>query len=198
MSSAKDIEDALRRASCTASETVRRRLWKDIAERRQPRPGPTPDDPRAAGSRTIHRSSVPRLAAAAAVIAAVSFLLGRSSLGPPPFGPVAEPVAADAGDTVVVSKDLVACVNAARLFKKFGMDDRMNRALDCASRLLPPEVIAADSAAANVLVAGDEASESQAAPADRNHTPGQRRSAPSGRRMLAESLGGYYHASKLD
>ncbi len=84
MSSAKDIEDAIRRASCAASETVRRHTWKDIAQRRHPRPG----DTRAARGRMIRRSSVPRLAAAAAAII-IAVVLGWNIVGGPAMATVA-------------------------------------------------------------------------------------------------------------
>ena len=138
------------------------------------------------------------LSAAAVVIASVSFLLGRSSTGPRLSQPVAEPVVADAGDTVVVSKDLLACVSAARLFKRLGMEDRMNRALDCAGRLLPREAIAAGSATESMFAAGGGAVESQGGHVGRSHKPDQHQPAESVNGILAEFVGGYYHASKMD
>lgn len=88
MSSAKDIEDAIRRAGCEAPETVQRRLWKDITERRPLRPGTTPGDTRAAQSRTMRRSSIPRLAAAAAVLI-IAVVLGWNMIGGPGMATVA-------------------------------------------------------------------------------------------------------------
>lgn len=146
----------------------------------------------------VRRWRLAALSAAAVAIASVSFLLGRSSIDPRLSQPVAEPVVADAGDTVVVSKDLVACVSAARLFKQLGMEDRMNRALDCAGRLLPREAIAAGSATESMLATGGEAVESQGGYVGRSHKPGQRRPAESANGVLAESLGGHYHASNMD
>ena len=80
------------------------------------------------------------LAAAAVLIAAVSFLLGRHSL-PEPAGegtPVVAPIVAQA-QGVAVPNDLVAWLDAARLFRQLGMPDRMGRAVDRASRLLPAD-----------------------------------------------------------
>ena len=78
------------------------------------------------------------LSAAAVLIAAVSFLLGRHSLPEPGAEktPVVTPIAAG-GQGVTVPNDLVAWLDAARLFRQLGMPDRMGRAVDRASRLLP-------------------------------------------------------------
>lgn len=76
--------------------------------------------------------------AAAVLIAGVSFLLGRHSLpkAAPETAPVVTPVAAET-QGVAVPNDLVAWLDAARLFHQVGMPDRMGRAVDRASRLLP-------------------------------------------------------------
>jgi hypothetical protein len=81
-------------------------------------------------SRTWWRAG--SLSAAAVLIAGVSFLLGQHSLP----APVAAPVAAEIRG-VAVPNDLVAWLDAARLFHQLGMPDRMGRAVDHASRLLP-------------------------------------------------------------
>ena len=133
------------------------------------------------------------LSAAAVFIAAVSFLLGRHSAPPSAVGPlIASP------DTVAVPKDLVASLSAARLFKQLGMEDRMNRALDCADRLLRREAIAASSAGGLVLSGADEVVESQAGYVSPSHQPGSPPPVEGVNRILAESLGGYYHASEMD
>ncbi len=87
-------------------------------------------------SRTWWR--VGSLSAAAVLIAGVSFLLGRHSLPKPvpETTPVATPVATET-QGVAVPNDLVAWLDAARLFHQLGMPDRMGRAVDRASRLLP-------------------------------------------------------------
>jgi hypothetical protein len=82
------------------------------------------------------------LSAAAVFIAGVSFLFGRYSAPQP----VANQMTANASDTVAVARDLVVWLEAARLFKQLGMEDRMSRALDRAARLLPREAIIAESA----------------------------------------------------
>ena len=80
------------------------------------------------------------LSAAAVLIAAVSFLLGRNSLPEPvrEAVPVVTPVAAGT-QGVAVPNDLVAWLDAARLFRQLGMPDRMGRAVDHASKLLPAD-----------------------------------------------------------
>ncbi len=87
-------------------------------------------------SRTWWRAG--SLSAAAVLIAGVSFLLGRHSLpkAVPETAPVVTPVAART-QGVAVPNDLVAWLDAARLFHQLGMPDRMGRAVDRASRLLP-------------------------------------------------------------
>ncbi|MCL5282659.1 MAG: hypothetical protein M1376_22470 [Planctomycetes bacterium] len=91
---------------------------------------------RARRSRT--RQWAGSLSAAAVLIAGVSFLLGRYSLPKPApeTAPVVTPVAAETRG-VPVPNDLVAWLDAARLFHQLGMPDRMGRAVDRASRLLP-------------------------------------------------------------
>jgi hypothetical protein len=139
------------------------------------------------------------LAAAAVVIAAISFLLGRSSVGPRLLQPVAEPVVADAGDTVVVPKDLLACLSAARLFRQLGMEDRMNRALDCAGRLLPREAIGAGGATGPVFFAAvGDGIDSRGRQMGSGPKPGAPQSVDSMNRVLAGFLGGYDHASATD
>jgi hypothetical protein len=81
------------------------------------------------------------LSVAAVLIAAVSFLLGRHSL-PEPAGegaPVVVPIVAEA-QGVTVPNDLVAWLDAARLFRQLGMPDRMGRAVEHASKLLPADM----------------------------------------------------------
>jgi hypothetical protein len=83
-------------------------------------------------------------AAAAVLIAGVSFLGGRYSVmrrstGAPPGTPPVAAMVPRANGTVVVPGELVAWVNAARLFKQLGMEDRVGRALDRAGKLMPPD-----------------------------------------------------------
>jgi len=86
------------------------------------------------------------LAAAAVLIAGIAFFGGR--LSKPRTLPrnvdVAPQVAAEP-DGVTVPSDLVAWLDAARLFKQLGMEDRMARAVERAGRLLPYDAVAASS-----------------------------------------------------
>jgi hypothetical protein len=79
------------------------------------------------------------LSAAAVLIAAVSFLLGRGSAPAPATGPAI----AGAVDTVAVSSDLVVWLQAAQLFRQLGMEDRMAHAVERAGRLLPVDTVIA-------------------------------------------------------
>jgi hypothetical protein len=134
------------------------------------------------------------LSAAAVLIGGVSFLVGRYSAP----HTVANPTTVNASDTVTVSRDLVACLSAARLFKQLHMEDRMNRALDCAGRLLPREAIATGSAAGPMLAAGVEGFESPSRYGGSSPKPGSPQSAENVNRILAGYLGGYYHESGVD
>jgi hypothetical protein len=89
------------------------------------------------------------LSAAAVLIAVVSFLLGRGSAP----GPATGPAIAGTADTVTVPTELVVWLDAARLFGQLGMEDRMARAVERAGRLLPVDVLMADTAAPRVFAA---------------------------------------------
>ena len=133
-----------------------------------------------------------RLAAAAVFLAAVSFLAGRYS-APQPAPPTA---LAQAGDTVPVPSELVVWLDAARLFKQLGMEDRMNRALDCAGRLLPREASAAGGAPGPVFfAAGDDGIDRPGRRTGSGRQPEATRPAENVNRILAGFLGGYHHAS---
>jgi hypothetical protein len=123
-------------------------------------------------SRTWWRAG--SLSAAAVLIAGVSFLLGRHSLP----APVAAPVAAKT-QGVAVPNDLVAWLDAARLFRQLGMPDRMGRAVDHASRLLPADTALAGGATGPVVAAnggpdggfaGGPTSDATSRPADQRFT----------------------------
>jgi len=85
------------------------------------------------------------LAAAAVLIAGLAFLGGRLSV--PPASPRSvddAPQATAESESVTVSSDLVAWLDAARLFNHLGMQDRMSRAVERASRLLPADTFIAN------------------------------------------------------
>jgi len=54
------------------------------------------------------------------------------------------PRATAESDGVTVPSDLVAWLEAARLFRQLGMEDRMARAVERAGRLLPADTFIAD------------------------------------------------------
>jgi hypothetical protein len=128
------------------------------------------------------------LSAAAVVVASVSFLLGRGSVGPLLPPPVTGPVAANEGGAVVVSAELVAWLQAAQTFRQLGMQDRMARAVERAGRLLPADVIIADNGAGEVFVAAGSV-ESQKKLAEPMDGSGPRPSAEGINPILAQSLG---------
>ncbi len=142
----------------------------------------------AAFVRARRRSARGRLVAlgtAATLIAAVSFLLGRTS-APRPAPTV---TIADAGDTVAVPRELVAWVNAARLFKQLGMEDRAGRALDRAGRLMPHDMADADTGT-RPLVSGAEATgTSQERPPEEADPPDRRESFARVNRIVAQYSG---------
>jgi len=144
--------------------------------------------------RTRTRWHFAALSAAAVFIGGVSFLLGRGSMPQPATGPNINV----AGDTVAVPKELVACLSAARLFKQLHMEDRMNRALDCAGKLMPREAIATGGAAGSVFAAGGEGFGSQSRYVGSSPKQGSSQSVENVDRILAGYLGGYYHESGMD
>jgi len=75
-----------------------------------------------------------RFGLAAAFIAGASFLMGRY-LAPRSVTLLRpEPVAAAPAGTVTVSRELVAWLEAANLFRRLGMEERMTRALERAGQ----------------------------------------------------------------
>ena len=128
------------------------------------------------------------LAAAAIVIAGVSFLLGRVSLAPPEPLTAAVPTSITTAGQTAVPSDLVAWLEAARLFGQLGMDDRMARAINRAHELLPYDTATTGATTGLVVAAGGGAAESQA----HRLGPGRRadlhESVESVNRIMAQSL----------
>jgi len=87
-----------------------------------------------------------QLAAAAVLIAGFGFLGGRLSMPRtlPDSVDVAPMRVAAESDGVTVSSELVAWLDAARLFRQLGMQDRMARAVERAGKLLPVDTFIAD------------------------------------------------------
>jgi hypothetical protein len=95
------------------------------------------------------------LVVAAILIAGIAFFSGRLSAPPPLPGNVgiASQAAAESED-VAVPSDLVAWLDAARLFGRLGMQDRMARAVERAGRLLPADKGTMDDRTDQVFVGG--------------------------------------------
>jgi hypothetical protein len=147
----------------------------------------------AAFARRRHRRALWRrvgLSVAALVIAGVSFLLGRCSL--PPSAPTVAPVATvtpGAGQTVAVPGELVTWLQAARFFKQLGMPQRVARAYERASALLPEDMATAGRTTGSVLIAADGEIERANKPAAPVGPPGLPRAVESMSRIMAQSFG---------
>jgi len=128
------------------------------------------------------------LSAAAVVIASVSFLVGRSSMGPRLLQPVAEPVVAGAGEMVAVPNELVTWLQAAQLFRQLGMEDRMARAVERAGRLLPVDALMADTAAPRAFAAA-RSIENREECVEPMGMPGPNPSVQSVNQILAQAFG---------
>jgi hypothetical protein len=95
------------------------------------------------------------IAAAAVLIGGVAFLGGQLSVPRTlPRSIDVPPLAADEPDGVNVPSELVAWLEAARLFRQLGMEDRMARAVERAGRLLPAGTFVADGQTLRVFAAG--------------------------------------------
>ena len=136
------------------------------------------------------RWRIPALSAAAVLIAAVSFLCGRysmprSSAGPPPLGPraVADPA------TVAVPNDLVVWLDAARLFRQLGMEDRMARAVDRAGRLLPVDAVTACGETTPAFAVGSDVVAEELKHGDALGVPISHQPFENVNRILAQSFG---------
>jgi hypothetical protein len=129
-----------------------------------------------------------KLAAAAVLIAGVAFLGGRLSIPSKPIGNVVEarrPIVES--DGVTVPTELVAWVEAARLFRQLGMEDRMARAVERAGRLLPADTFIADGQAGQVFAAGFI--ENHTERVESMGMPGPHPSTESVNQILAQSFG---------
>lgn len=130
------------------------------------------------------------LAAAAVLIAAVSFLCGQVSVSRPGAqGPVTAGPGPRETETVGVPAELVTWLETARLFERLGMEQRVARAYERASRLVPYDAALAARLTDGAYAAGGGQSHDQADPPD---TTGRDRGRPNERtnRILAQSLGG--------
>jgi len=127
-----------------------------------------------------------KFAAAAVLIAGVAFLGGRLSVQP------ASPTTLNSAkqvdtDSVNVPTELVAWLEAARLFRQLGMEDRMGRAVERAGRLLPAGTFIADGQVRQVFAA--ESIENQIERLELMGISGPHSSAESINQILAQAFG---------
>jgi hypothetical protein len=129
-----------------------------------------------------------KIATAAVLIAGVAFWGGQFSVQP--ASPTTENVAKHVDietDSVNVPTELVAWLEAARLFRQLGMEDRMARAVERAGRLLPDDTYIANGQTLRVFVA--ESTENQTERVELMGISGPHSSAESINQILAQSLG---------
>ena len=144
------------------------------------------------GARRRARWRMAGLAAAAVLIAAVSFLCGRLL----PSAPAApEPVVAGPGpgqaETVRVPAELVTWLQAARFFKQLGMQQRVTLAYERAGGLLPYEATVTSDVADRAWAAepaGMDGRRRERKPAQFKGEAGP--AVENIRRIMAQSLGG--------
>ena len=140
------------------------------------------------------------LSAAAVLIAGIAFLAGR--LSAPRRLPLSEDLAPRASaepDGVTVSSDLVAWLDAARLFDQLGMEDRMAEAVEYAGRLLPSIAVDASGIVGQNVspIAGDIVeNQNPRSILDEILRPHESVESVSG--ILAHSFGGYDYESEVD
>jgi len=138
--------------------------------------------------------------AAAVLIAGIAFLGGR--LSAPRTMPMSVDIARQVTtepDGITVPSDLVAWLDAARLFGQLGMQDRMAEAVESAGRLLPSDTVAAGSEMGQSITStADDVPENQKkhsilAEILRPHESVERVSG-----IMAQSFGGYNHEGEMD
>jgi hypothetical protein len=142
-------------------------------------------------------------AVAAVLIAGIAFIGGRLSVPrklPRSVDVAPQAVAEAETDSVKVPSDLVAWLDAARFFKRLGMEERMGRAVEHASKLLPYNAVASISMTGQDLAFTDDDEVFE----DKNKRliltrildPHESVESVSG--IIAQSFGGHYNASKMD
>ncbi len=128
-----------------------------------------------------------KFAAAAVLIAGVAFLGGKLSVPPALPTEVDVTIQADTDDGVTVPTELVAWLEAASLFRRLGMEDRMARAVERASRLLHAETFIADGQVRQAFAA--EYIENQTERVELMGISGPHPSAESINQILAQAFG---------
>ncbi len=149
-------------------------------------------------------------AVAAVLIAGIAFIGGRLSvprnlsrnLSVPrtlPGNVDIAPRAAAEIEGVNVPSDLVAWLDAARLFKRLGMEERMASASEHASELTPYDAVASISTTGQASAfTDDEVFDNKNKHSILTEILGPQESVESISGIIAQSFGGYYNASKKD
>ncbi len=140
------------------------------------------------------------MVAAAVLIAGVAFLGGRLS-APRTLSRNVDvaPRAAAEPDGVTVPSELVAWLDAARLFRQLGMEERMARAVERAGRLLPYDAVAGSGATGQATVdTGDGVVKYQSKQFISTGTLRAHESVESAGGIIAQSFGGYNYESSKD
>ncbi|MBN1806242.1 MAG: hypothetical protein JW837_13420 [Sedimentisphaerales bacterium] len=141
-------------------------------------------------------------AAAAVLIAGVAFLCGRLSAPRNlPRSVYAVPRATAGTDGIKVPSDLVAWLDAARLFKRLGMEERTARAFENAGKLLPYDAVTAINITGQTFSI-DSVVEDVLGNRDKNsiltEISGPHRSVESISGIIAQSFGDHYYENKTD
>ncbi|TKJ38649.1 MAG: hypothetical protein CEE38_02805 [Planctomycetes bacterium B3_Pla] len=147
-------------------------------------------------------------AAAAVLIAGIAFIGGRLSVPRklPRSLDIAPRVTAVPGtprgepEGVIVPSDLVAWLDAAHLFRRLGMEERMARAVEHAGKLLPYDAMAANSITGQALAAndGDEVIENQNKRSILAEILRPDESVEHVSGIMAQSFGGYHYENEMD
>ena len=139
-------------------------------------------------------------AVAAVLIAGIAFIGGRLSVPRTLPGNVdVAPQAVAETDGVNVPSDLVAWLDAARLFKRLGMEERMARAFEYASELTPYDAVASISTTGQALAfTDDEVFKNQNKYSILAEIFGPHESVGSVSGIIAQSFGDYDYEGKMD
>jgi hypothetical protein len=141
-------------------------------------------------------------AVAAVLIAGIAFIGGRLSVPrtlPGNVDVTPQAVAEAEADSVSVPSDLVVWLNAARLFKRLGMEERMVRAFEHASELTPYDAVASISTTGHALAfTDDEVFNNQNIQSILTEILCPHEPVGSISGIIAQSFGGHYYESKME
>jgi len=140
-------------------------------------------------------------AVAAVLIAGIAFIGGRLSVPRKlPRSVDVAPRAVAETDGVNVPSDLVAWLDAARLFKRLGMEERMARAFEYASELTPYDAVASISTTGHAFTdnGDDEIFDNQNKHSILAEISGPHESVGSVSGIMAQSFGDYYYENEMD